>query len=733
MRSGESSRIQWVRHAVSRWFNLGFRENQLGSYDKPSPYATTLAGENLALMTRACVVSCALVLACVGAHVTLLRFEHATVAPSVPLLIVFAIIAALSRRATPPERRAKTALALATLFCTTWYAFVMYCDIVLQPNHRSVLACLAFAILPLLFDSRPRDNIAGSAIALLAFLLLEHLFVDPATRTMDVLGVLIAVIVGLLVSQRKTSSHLKEIIYLDMYRTATKVSIFVAQVDFRADVLHALQLPDCMESAISRQMRATTAFEQVGEKFVAASYRKQYDEFFDCETLRARLAASDQASFTFEDSRRRWCQATVIAQAKRDDSVETAVIIVRDIDEEKRQELEYQHQLHRIATEAKRANVSKTNFLRRMSHDIRTPINGIRGVLEIADHFPNDAAKQAECREKIRSSSAFLLSLVNNVLDMSKLESGALELDRKPFDIMEVSHEANTIMSTQAAERGVRIIPGDQGKCITHRYLIGSPLHLQQILLNLGGNAVKYNRPNGTVAMSCRELSSDGDTATFEIVVEDTGLGMSKDFAEHAFEPFSQEEQHAVSAYTGSGLGLAIVKELVELMGGTVKLESEEGVGSTFTVVVPFEVDHDREESARTPSGPIDLHGKHALLVEDDDLNAEIAEFILGNEGLSLKRASNGQEAVDAFAASAPGEFDMVFMDVMMPVMNGLDATRAIRALDRPDAADVPIFAMTANAFLDDEAESLRAGMTAHLTKPLEIEKIRETLANALK
>ena len=315
---------------------------------------------------------------------------------------------------------------------------------------------------------------------------------------------------------------------------------------------------------------------------------------------------------------------------------------------------------------------------------------------------------------------------------MSKLESGAMELDRKPFDIMEVSREAHVITSTQAAERGVSIVPSDRGSSIAHRYLIGSPLHLQQILLNLGSNAVKYNRPNGTVAMSCRELSSDENTATFEIVVKDTGLGMSKDFVRHAFEPFAQEDQHAVSAYTGSGLGLAIVKELVELMGGTITLESREGVGSTFTVIVPFDIDRTREENADVPSHSVDLHGKHALLVEDDDLNAEIAEFLLGNEGLSLRRASNGQEAVDAFAASAPGTFDMIFMDVMMPVMNGLDATRAIRALDRPDAGAIPIFAMTANAFLDDEIESLKAGMTAHLTKPLEIEKIREALAVTL-
>lgn len=278
----------------------------------------------------------------------------------------------------------------------------------------------------------------------------------------------------------------------------------------------------------------------------------------------------------------------------------------------------------------------------------------------------------------------------------------------------------------------VIIVPGDQGAGLTHRYLVGSPLHLQQILLNLGGNAVKYNRPGGTVAMGCTELSCENGVATYRITCEDTGLGMSPEFQEHAFEPFSQEERFATSAYTGSGLGLAIVRELVELMGGSITLESTEGVGTKFALVVPFEVDTEHTQEQHAAQSARSLAGKHALLAEDDDLNAEIAEFVLGNEGITVQRVANGREAVDVFAAAAPGTFDLVFMDVMMPVMNGLDATRAIRALDHPDAASVSIFAITANAFQDDERESLAAGMTAHLTKPLEIEKIREAVATAL-
>ena len=315
---------------------------------------------------------------------------------------------------------------------------------------------------------------------------------------------------------------------------------------------------------------------------------------------------------------------------------------------------------------------------------------------------------------------------------MSKLESGEIELEHKPFDLFETSHEVCSIVAAQAAEYGVAVLPNDRGATLEHRYLVGSPLHLQQILLNLGNNAVKYNRPGGTVSMGCRELTCDGNVVVFEMTVVDTGLGMSREFQQHAFEPFTQEECHASTTYTGSGLGLAIVKELVERMGGTITLESEERRGTAFTIVLPFEIDHAHACERREELPAVDLTGKRTLLVEDDDLNAEIAEFVLSNEGLSVQRVANGREAVEAFAASAPGTLDMVFMDVMMPVMNGLDATRAIRALDHPDAASVPIFAMTANAFQDDERESLAAGMTAHLTKPLEIEKIREAVATAL-
>ena len=505
----------------------------------------------------------------------------------------------------------------------------------------------------------------------------------------------------------------------------------VAQFDIASDAFYALQVPGYLDPVNESVKSATGAIELVGRKFVDPRFVEAFNRFFDLSTLAKRFAECDQATFTFLDFRNRWCKATLIAQSKVAGEVSSAVVIVRDVDATEREKLAYQQKLRDVADEARRANASKTNFLRRMSHDVRTPINGICGMVEIADRFPDDMEKQAECRTKVREASGFLLSLVNNVLDMNKLESGTIELEHVPFDLLDVSRKVSSIVHVQAVEHGVTLSGGSRGKGITHRYLMGSPVHLQQILLNLGSNAAKYNKPGGTLAIDCRELSCDGQVAVYEITCEDTGIGMSPEFQKHAFEPFAQDEQHTTTTYTGSGLGLAIVKELVERMGGTIKLESEEGVGTKFTIVMPFELDLNHESNIEEKRAIEDLSGKRALLVEDDDLNAEIAQFLLEQEGMEVQRAVNGAQAVEVFETSSVGYFDVVFMDIMMPVMGGLDATRAIRACERPDA-DVPIFAMTANAFQDDRHESLAAGMTEHLTKPLEIEKIREVVGRAL-
>lgn len=354
----------------------------------PRPYSITLATDNLALISPVCAFSCLLVLACIAVHVVLLQFSHAIVSPSLPAILMFAGIAALAGRSYEPAKRPKTALFLTLALCITWYAFAMYCDIVLQPYQRSVLTCLALVTLPLLFDARPRDNVLGSLIALSALLVLEHLFVDPATRTMDVLGAYIAVVVGLMVAQRKTASRLNEIIYLDMYRTATKTSILVVQADLRTDAFHALQVPDYMQPVVSKYTSATETLRRVGETFVQSDYLDEYMKFFNMTSLAQRLQKSDQVNCTFQDFRSLWCQVTVVAQSRRAGKMETVVIIVRDIDAEKHQELEYQRQLHNAAVEAQRANASKTNFLRRMSDDIRTPINGIRAWWKLRTTSP---------------------------------------------------------------------------------------------------------------------------------------------------------------------------------------------------------------------------------------------------------------------------------------------------------------------------------------------------------
>ena len=396
-----------------------------------------------------------------------------------------------------------------------------------------------------------------------------------------------------------------------------------------------------------------------------------------------------------------------------------------------RREQEYQKTLKAAALKAESANLAKTEFLQRMSHDIRTPINGIRGMVEIGDRCPEDMARQADCRKKIWEASTLLLELVNEVLDMGKLESGEVVLESVPFDLPELMHEITDVLEKQAAERGI-VLHREYGR-LPHPRLVGSPLHVKRLLMNVLSNAIKYNREKGRVILDCFELSSNGDKVQICFVCADTGIGMSEEFQKRMFEPFTQENAGARSVYGGTGLGMSITKSLVDKMGGTIGVESKQGVGTTYTITLPFAVDNTQaEEPEQQQTDLTVLQGRRVLLAEDNALNIEIMEFLLNDVGVKVTKAADGQQAVEAFAASPVGSFDAILMDVMMPVRDGHEATRAIRAMDRPDAKTIPIFAMTANAFTEDRLKALQAGMNEHLPKPIDPDALYRLLVKYL-
>ena len=396
-----------------------------------------------------------------------------------------------------------------------------------------------------------------------------------------------------------------------------------------------------------------------------------------------------------------------------------------------RREQEYQETLKAAALKAESANLAKTEFLQRMSHDIRTPINGIRGMVEIGDRCPEDMARQADCRKKIWEASTLLLELVNEVLDMGKLESGEVVLENVPFDLPELIHEITDVLEKQAEERGI-VLHREYGR-LPHPRLVGSPLHVKRLLMNVLSNAIKYNRDKGRVMLDCFELSCTGDKAQICFVCADTGIGMSEEFQKRMFEPFTQENAGARSVYGGTGLGMSITKSLVDKMGGTIGVESKQGVGTTYTITLPFAIDNTAtEEPEQQQTDLTVLRGRQVLLAEDNALNMEIIEFLLNDVGIKVTKAADGQQAVEAFAASPVGGFDAILMDVMMPVRDGHEATRAIRAMDRPDAKTIPIFAMTANAFAEDRLKALQAGMNEHLSKPIDPDALYRLLVKYL-
>lgn len=415
----------------------------------------------------------------------------------------------------------------------------------------------------------------------------------------------------------------------------------------------------------------------------------------------------------------------------------TAVVLVRRRADRRRltdllqQERDYGDKLAEAAREASSANSAKTEFLRRMSHDLRTPINGIRGMVEVGDAHADDLQKQTECRSKIWTASGLLLDLANEALDMSRLESGQVDLDLVPTNLVTLNNEVRDILERQAEERFVTIICDKHA--LDHPYARVSVTHLKRLLVNIAGNAVKYNRQGGFVRLVCREVEPVDGVPVYEYTIADNGIGMSEEFQQHLYEPFSREEQQVEGASSGTGLGASIAKQLVELMGGTMSFTSTLGQGTTFTIRLPFKK-CDRSEVSQVARVNVDdggaLQGLRVLLVEDNDLNAEIAQFTLDRAGAIVTHAKDGESAVETFAASAPYEYDVVLMDIMMPGIDGLEATRQIRALNREDATTTPIIAVSANAFADDRRLSREAGMNAHLSKPVSSQELVEALAH---
>ena len=387
-------------------------------------------------------------------------------------------------------------------------------------------------------------------------------------------------------------------------------------------------------------------------------------------------------------------------------------------------------ELREAVFQAQKANAAKSSFLSRMSHDIRTPLNGIIGLIKINETHMDDRELVKTNQDKMLVSADHLLSLINDVLQMSKLEDENIEISHEPIDLGEISREVGTIISGRTAEAGIAFEIGKQELPVS--YVYGSPLHIRQIFLNIYGNCIKYNKPHGKVTTTLKCLGEKNGIVTYRWTISDTGIGMSEEFLKHIFEPFVQEHSDARTVYSGTGLGMSIVKRIIDRMNGTIVVTSKEGEGSTFVITLPFEIAEKPEEILAEMDGEVNIAGLHLLLAEDNELNAEIARTLLEDEGAITTIVNDGQQVVDIFSRNKPGTFDAILMDIMMPEMDGLSATKAIRALDREDAGTIPIIAMTANAFDEDEKKCMEAGMNAHLVKPLDIQKMKEAVCRYL-
>lgn len=536
---------------------------------------------------------------------------------------------------------------------------------------------------------------------------------------------------------RQSNQNLTETV--QMLKALQTIYFMLFCVNLETGHYDAVYIAPWMKAAIPESGDYDTLRKLFIDGFIVPAFREDIDTHMSIpyirETLNRQNLSDLRKSFyvdyqAIREDRTPWCRVSA-TPVDFDESGKPRHILalVQDIDQDKAREADYQAQIINEVNKTKIANNAKTDFLRRISHDIRTPINGIQGYIDMAAKHPENAELQEHCRRNISMTLRILLELVNSILDMGDLESNEIILEEKPFDLTALLDGVNTTMLPIAKEKNIHY---EVVRCgaLPFTHLIGSPRHLSQIIMNLTSNAVKYTNPGGNIRVHTQLISHTEDSVTYAFVCEDNGVGMSEEFQQHVYEPFTQERINARTTYEGIGLGLSIVKKLVDAMNGTITCQSKKGVGTTFRVGLTFKLDRRQEAVFSLPEQKADttLNKRNILLAEDNALNMEIAECILTELGAKVTKAWNGKEAVDIFAASAPGHFDLILMDIMMPEMGGREATRSIRAMNRPDAKSVLIMAMSANSLQEDIQKNRNAGMNDHISKPISSDELKKAL-----
>lgn len=530
-------------------------------------------------------------------------------------------------------------------------------------------------------------------------------------------------------------------------------SLFFASyyVDLEADTFQTVSQCREVGEVLGSKRKYTEGIRMYAEKFVHPEDREEYLKTFDFQRLAREL--TEEHPFAAMEYRKQdggydyveegWVRATVILADKRDDGARTALYVAQDVTASKIREERSRQVLREAYEAAKLANTSKSDFLSRMSHDIRTPLNAIIGMTRIAGAHLEEQERVKDCLNKIMVSGRHLLSLVNEVLDMSKIESGKISLSEEKFHLMNLMQNLQTIIRPSAKAKGQEIT--FHAKHVEHEYVIGDQMRMQQVFVNILGNSVKYTPSGGRIGMAVTERSSrEYGYGCYEFVFEDNGIGMDEEFVKKIFEPFSRAEDSRVSKIEGTGLGMAIAQNIVHMMNGTIQVESEKNKGSRFTVTLYLKQqdmagenpgEENESGEALTADGrlpQVSFEGRRVLLAEDNELNREIAEELIGETGVELETAENGEEAFRMYAERGAGYYDLIFMDIQMPVMNGYEATKRIRSCGQEDAGMIPIVAMTANAFVEDIMESRQAGMNEHISKPLDPDCLMDCMARWL-